>query len=529
MATNEFGITGSERQLNELIRKSFLNLWSYSNLFIDKRSGGPQSQGKELCDVLVVCGDDVIIFSDKSIEWPSHDKIEVQWSRWKRRAIDKSADQIRGAARWIRAHPDRIFTDADCTTKLPIQLPPAERMRIHGVVVARGSGEACLTFHGNGSPSLVIQSDFPGLHEETPFWISDPNSAGFYIHVLDDSTLHVLLQELDTIRDFVDYMSEKAQFFRQKRWVVAHGEEEILASYLRGIDRKTGEHKILAGMNLDGHDSVMLEGGLYKELTQKKEYKARKQEDEISYAWDKLIEHFSQYIINGEILTLGIGAGSAPDFGFADHERGVREMALQRRMERRMLSKALIDAFRSIGDKDRFFRMVTVAPTGTASSLAFVFLILKNNENSNPDSDYEKYREVRSTTLYAYCLNVLREHSQFDRVVGLATELPKAFGGKGPGGSEDLLFLERPNPWTEDLEREAVDLKNILGIMSPDTIRVRGSRDYEYPDAKVKKTRPKKGAGVPYTFIDPEMPEAMMQPNRKERRRIAASRRRRKQ
>jgi hypothetical protein len=62
------GTTPSEKYLAKLADKTFLNLWSYPNLFIDKMEGGT-SVGKELCDLLVVCGDDIIIFSDKSIEW----------------------------------------------------------------------------------------------------------------------------------------------------------------------------------------------------------------------------------------------------------------------------------------------------------------------------------------------------------------------------------------------------------------------------------------------------------------------------
>jgi len=64
------GTTPSERFLAEIADKTFLNLWSYPNLFIDKRENGV-GVGKELCDLLVVFGDDVLIFSDKTIEWPS--------------------------------------------------------------------------------------------------------------------------------------------------------------------------------------------------------------------------------------------------------------------------------------------------------------------------------------------------------------------------------------------------------------------------------------------------------------------------
>jgi hypothetical protein len=45
------GSTPSERYLAKLCDHSFLNLWSYPNVFIDKRKGG-KGDGKELCDLL---------------------------------------------------------------------------------------------------------------------------------------------------------------------------------------------------------------------------------------------------------------------------------------------------------------------------------------------------------------------------------------------------------------------------------------------------------------------------------------------
>jgi hypothetical protein len=55
------GTTPSERYLAKLAAKTFLSLRSYPNLFIDKKEGN-KGTGKELCDLLVICGDDIIIF-----------------------------------------------------------------------------------------------------------------------------------------------------------------------------------------------------------------------------------------------------------------------------------------------------------------------------------------------------------------------------------------------------------------------------------------------------------------------------------
>ena len=78
-----------------------------------------------------MCGDHVLIFSDKTIAWQGNKDARLAWKRWAKRAIAKSVDQIRGAERWIAQYPDRIFIDRKCTQKLPIALPPPESRKVH--------------------------------------------------------------------------------------------------------------------------------------------------------------------------------------------------------------------------------------------------------------------------------------------------------------------------------------------------------------------------------------------------------------
>ena len=85
--------------------------------------------------------------------------LDVDWSRWYRNAIDKSAKQLWGAERHIRAHPARIFIDPKCGIRLPIPLPHPDKMRIHRVVVAHGAAQRCREALG-GSGSLMI---VPGI------------------------------------------------------------------------------------------------------------------------------------------------------------------------------------------------------------------------------------------------------------------------------------------------------------------------------------------------------------------------------
>ena len=83
------GSTRSERLLVQWAERSFLRLWTYPNLFRD------QGDGKEICDVVVVFDDNVILISDKEIAFPPG-KTDVAWKRWKRRAVLGSANQLLG-------------------------------------------------------------------------------------------------------------------------------------------------------------------------------------------------------------------------------------------------------------------------------------------------------------------------------------------------------------------------------------------------------------------------------------------------
>jgi hypothetical protein len=98
------GLNETERLVYRLCRKSFLSLWSYAN---------PQGKtpGKELCDILVVCEPDVIIFSVKEVAFIEEGDELVNQTRWSKRAIEESVKQIYGAERLINSTTYVIRSD----------------------------------------------------------------------------------------------------------------------------------------------------------------------------------------------------------------------------------------------------------------------------------------------------------------------------------------------------------------------------------------------------------------------------------
>ena len=84
-------------------------LWAHPNVFTDEGRKNGHGSGKELCDLLVVFGDQVIVFSDKHCEYKETGNDEVDWKRWYRKAIDKSVRQLAGAASFIKRFPERLY------------------------------------------------------------------------------------------------------------------------------------------------------------------------------------------------------------------------------------------------------------------------------------------------------------------------------------------------------------------------------------------------------------------------------------
>lgn len=214
MSVNE-----SEALLAEQSRKTFLSLWSYQNPYY-----GP---GKELCDVLIVIGDDVIIMSDKACIYGDGDDKLISWKRWYRKAVSSSVRQLRGALKQIRISPGGIFTDSRASSPFPLQFPPPERARYFLVAIAKGAEQACTD--EIGTPGLIL--DTACENGEIPFQIGTFASEGGFVHVFSGSTVQAIFSCFDTATDFVDYLSRKEAALEKCRWVVV-GEENLVGAYV---------------------------------------------------------------------------------------------------------------------------------------------------------------------------------------------------------------------------------------------------------------------------------------------------------
>ena len=452
------GITPTEKHLAHLCEKAFLRLWSYPNLY--RNQGG----GKELCDVLIVFDRDIIIFSDKSCAYPETGDEVKDWARWFRRSISDSARQVYGAERWIRNYPDRIFLDAGCKHPFPLNLPHPEEMQIHRVVVARGAGARCSAFFGADSGSLMVRCDLVGdAHVNAPagpygiFRIGqvDPNKG--YVHVLDDENLDILLSELDTVADFVAYLTRKEEFLCSGKVVSATGEEDLLAHYITHTNTD-GEHDFVVP---DTADVVQFDH-LYHGMRNNEQYVAKKSADKVSYIIDRLIEHVSssaaeRALIGGNELSIG------------DIEKALRVLATESRLSRRHLATALVDLLSSASARGRPKSRCVVK--GEQSGTGYCFLVCPCPK----DIDYDRHRRYRVALLAAYCKVMKIRFSNLQHIVGYATEPLN-----GERRSEDLTYLDATN-WTDEDAQDARRIQRDGRILASPTITHVHESEYPTP------------------------------------------------
>ena len=382
------GLNAVERFVFDLCRKSFLRLWSYAN---------PQGKGsgKELCDVLVVCPPDVIIFSVKEIELKESGQPDVESARWLKRAVEESAKQIYGAERHIRSASYVIRSDG--STGLLLPKPP--ELRLHRVAVAAGSrGKMPLPF-----------GDF---------------GKGF-VHVFDETSAHTLLSELDTVRDFIEYLVAKESFCSGITYLIRGREEDLLALYLHD-GRKFPDRS---------PEVLAIGDDLWDAFAKRPEVIAKKKADEISYIWDRLVDTFAKDILNDNLEP-----GASP----SNAERALRLMAQENRFSRRVLG----DAFQEFVDESvthPLARMM-LAPSG----IVYVFLAWPRDAR----------RDVRQMELQNRCFVARGLHPESTTAVGIATEQYSK-----EGLSLDIAVHHQPE-WGDEHQNMLKKMQEDLGYFA---------------------------------------------------------------
>ena len=427
------GVTPSEKYLIDLCNNSFLTLWSYPNLF--------RKRDKELADVLIVFDKHVLIFSDKSCGYPTKDDSFQNWKKWFKKAIMESAIQLWGAERWIKEHPKRIYLDSSATMPVPFDLSDKE-LHIHLIVVTQGISDSCKKHFNGGSGSLLIKSDIQGSDAHVdPFVIGDIDPGKTFIHVLDDTTLEIVLETLDTIYDFTSYLTQKEELFRiRKVDLFASGEEDLLPFYLSRM--KNGKHDFV----FDQEGSLLIEEGEWLKFCKNPQRIAQLIEDSLSYYWDDLIERFAHNALNATQYRVSEG-------GFKDSEKILRFFASEPRHRRRLLSGTLIHLIENTPKNVYGCRYIKPDERNGAH---YAFVVFPNVQNLSE----ELYLQIRLHYLTACCMVFKLVNPEVENIVGYAT-MP---GLNESDVSEDVIYLDCKD-WNDELEKQALDYQKQYKIL----------------------------------------------------------------
>ena len=395
-------MTRSEKLVAILCRRTFLSLWSYPN---PKRA----DTNEELCDLLVISNPYVVVFSVKEIAIKDSGDYEVDMKRWLNRAVEESSGQIYGAERTLSRNVQVLSKDK---TEI-IELPQNKTIKIFRVAVAIGRGDR-----------------FP---------LSSGDFGKGFIHVFDETSVQIILGELDTITDLIDYLRKKELFCKSITKTIMAGEEDLLALYLaNGRQFPTN------------YTTVIIDSDTWNGFVKKKEYIRRKEEDKISYIWDGIIEEFYHHFRKGTLYY---------DASLKDLENGLRVMAKENRFSRRILSQAFLEFIGYYKKPTSRARMLKAL-----SNVVYVFL-LSNHSKRN--------RELRRKELAMRCFVARGRHKESRIVVGIATEEYK----KGAGHSYDLVYLEKPK-WTEKDQKMMLKLQKELEYFKHPKITKKGVDEF---------------------------------------------------
>jgi hypothetical protein len=293
MNSTEKGNVGEEF-VNRIAFNSFIEHWCYPS---PKDESGNK---KEICDLLIFFGDNLIIISVKNY------KFKDFYSRYFRRTIEKAVKQIYGAERKL------LNGDKDVFIKHPnrvIERFPKERIKnIHRVIINLGEGVRFYPFN-----------------KET----KDEK----FITLLDKEAFQTIVQELDTIPDFLEYLSKREELFADKTVTILPGDEDDFpadtanqffeyaqqqfnSSEKQNILISGTEHDILAHylknertfpkyIHSREHNGMFVQlDGNWSDFNQRKQVKVKRELDKNSYFLDELVKKEILPNINKESVEL---------------------------------------------------------------------------------------------------------------------------------------------------------------------------------------------------------------------------------
>lgn len=198
MNKGEFG----ENLVYELASRSYLKYWCYPN---------PHDiigDNKEICDLLILFFDTVIIISVKNYD------LKGNYSRYTKKVIEKSTKQLFGAERKLFDSTRKVFISHPY--KKPEIFNPKNYKNIFRITVSIGE-------------------DF-----EKYSFIDNKEGKGC-VNIFNKETFIAIINELDTIKDLVEYLKMREQLLERNRDKISLCKEKDLLAYYLMNNREFNE------------------------------------------------------------------------------------------------------------------------------------------------------------------------------------------------------------------------------------------------------------------------------------------------
>lgn len=355
-----------------------MDLWSTPNPFRD--CGSATVPHKELADLLVVFGDDILLFSDKEVRYNPNGKSPCEWNRWKRRAVDASLKQLIGAKKWLLKHPDRVFKDPGCNQRLDAAISSRKTAKIHLITVMNGYDR---TFEVAGRPARTPFICGTPPQQDEPYRLSQIMPAGDFVRLWDRRSLPILLDYLTTALELIEYLTVREQLGRTIPDFMFMGEEEALALHLLD-DEDT---------NRDNHPEWPRASPwitrselpyLYPVLEAKTTIMDQIESDySSSRRWDTFTEMFS----SKSLLVKGSGERMNQT-----HEEAMRRLAITNRIDRAVYLEFIDESVSFLSTKPSGSCRVSMMPS-VSEHFRFVIVVMSPPDGSSA-SDYIILREA---------------------------------------------------------------------------------------------------------------------------------------
>lgn len=476
LLTRQSGTNESEKLINEVSDQCFMRLWNYPSPYRPQGKKSTLSDGKEICDHLVVFEDDILIISDKNgaltIENSeggiSDTSIEIGWKRYYKNNIQGGLKQLDGAKRWILNYPNDIYLDTKCQHKIPSTVSISSKTKFHSILILGGMEEIChqitQTPHLMIEPILFNDDHIDFSFGKSPFpkigIFHDQN--GDFVHVFTRTTFQFLLSELDTVADFISYLNEREKYL-PKADISFLSEPMMVSAYMQSFNE--GKHFIPATKK--DWNELPYEA---KNFFQSHEYQIKKIDNEENQLWDELLKHFIE-IVENEEMEVPANSDQVNDF-----TKALKSMAILPRLQRRAFSKMVSEQYLKAKKEQekgssKLARLILSPDHSNDSAIVHIFRSSKNCS----DNEYQKYRKYRRNELSLYAQAVFQDYPQITKFFGLSREMPL-----DDGCSYEIIYVERGNiDFSNDTELR--EIREKLTILKQNNVEFSEHTENEYP------------------------------------------------